>query len=111
MTHLVDSVFYVNPMGTGYEKYFVLRVGDKNRQGKIGENFVIDWRHETYGAVVDSDRRWSDKTTDGWCDTHPNESSTVIDIVVRGNNKEELDRATENAIRGKISGFFKKMLC
>jgi predicted ATP-dependent serine protease len=85
LTHLPDAVFYVNSMGPGFEKYFVLRVGEKNRYGKTGANFVIDWRHETEEAVVDSNRRWTDKTEDGWCDTHPQLcGSTVIEMTVKG---------------------------
>ena len=65
LPHLVDIVFNIEPLGI--DGYFVIRVGQKHRYGRTGEEFVTYWEHLEKGVRCESEHRLEDHL---WCETH-----------------------------------------
>ncbi|MFW6015269.1 MAG: AAA family ATPase [bacterium] len=60
VTHLPDQVFLLEKL-EGFPDRFVFKVGDKNRCGRVGENFTSWWKHLDNGVECESDFRLEDE--------------------------------------------------
>jgi hypothetical protein len=60
LTHLVDTDFLFEHYGVG--SYIVMKVGDKHRYGRTGENYKCLWTHRENSITCDSTYRYTDST-------------------------------------------------
>lgn len=89
ITHLADQVFLLSKLDKIFPDRFVFRVGDKNRCGRVGEQFTSWWQHLDDGVVCESDFRLEDEK---WCKSHniPMKKNKMInnDNKIKNNDKK-----------------------
>jgi hypothetical protein len=78
LPHLVDTNFMAVPYweedGVRKTDLFVIKLGDKHRFGRVGEDYYTVWSHKEDGAECQSTQREKDSV---WCGSHCIEKTSI----------------------------------